>query len=224
MLGVYAGFLLASDLLMFRGKWARKLVLLMLGLLSFSLVFYLVAPVVLAGYLFRGGVQPTGRRALVVVLAAVSLALGISAFRAGVSVLVIPRMPSFGSRWEGDSGELSYGGAFRQYLASAGAWQIFVGNGPRVRGEKGAMTTYRGLVYELGLLGVATGLVFPLYWLVWRPVRRLEPGVALMTGACISAFYHRPEFLSSYVYILYGAVSCVLAERRGSAAPPGLVA
>jgi hypothetical protein len=222
MLGTIVTFLLAADMLVFTGVYWRKGVLLLLGLFSFSLTFYVIFGLMLAGAVMRSS-GPRARRFALVSFVSVGILVpavwAIPGLRAAVHYVIGERIGAlFGGGGTWDSGEVSSGRQFSGYLDSASAAELTFGTGPRASASEGpVMTTYRETFYEVSAIGCAFALVFPVYWLGLKPVLHRQYALALIAFPAVGAFYHRPEVFSAYVGILYAAMGIAVQSDRRSA-------
>jgi len=226
MLGTIMAFLLMADLALGPGHRMRKAILLILGLLSCSLTFYLSLLFILMGTMLRSsGGSRWGFWAIILLIgAAISAFLTLPDAEYGVNKLIGARLAamyagdgSSGSSSTWDTGGKAFGQEFDDYMRSATTSELVFGNGPTPANNDGMYpewSTYRATVYEYGILGCALGVLFPLYWLIVRPLQARQFAMTLMLIPAFLSLYHRPELFSPYYGVLYAAIAVVLLRKQ----------
>ncbi len=222
MLGTIIAILLAADIVAFPAKKARHILLIMIGIMTLSLTFYVLLGFYILYYVCRHYLKPT---ALVTSLTAITglsvlLAVAVPAdMRDAFDSLIVSRLVISDGGLAGDSGRISYAERFSEYQSRASVPKLVFGNGAKSnRKDSGAdYGDYRSIVYENGYLGLLLMIMFASYFTIYLPLVNGQFALALISSSTLLSFYHRADPLLPHFLIIYSVVFCLAqTPSRGS--------
>lgn len=213
-LGTYAGLLLALDFLLFPNRVKIKLFLLIFGLLSLSLAFYM--------FLFFIGlyVVRKNRRHIVTLLATIIILLTVAG-----DVLYERIAQRF--HYDAATGTITgnnrsqYDIKYNEYFNSAPELELLVGNGPLSNKEaRASYSSYHKILYEHGIIGALIFATFFFYFIFYLPVvKKKNLSNIFLTIVPLLSVYQRPEVLGAYYMLLYALVykGCYIGNKDDDA-------
>ncbi len=218
MLGTNVAFLLTADLILFPKKGWRIALLLALGLLSLSFAFYIYIFFMMMFQVLKNGNLLKGIKyslvgGLIVVLLTIVLPVDI---KNAFSNLILERFAiSHEGVFEGDTRHIEFSKRYSEYLDRATTSELLFGHGAKSNrlDLTAQYSSYQGIVYEEGFLGLFFVVIFSGYFFLWLPITTKNYSVAILGTFCLLSLYQRPDPLSTYFFIVYAAMFITLKSQ-----------
>ncbi|GBF33831.1 hypothetical protein DCCM_2942 [Desulfocucumis palustris] len=211
VVGTFAALLLIADQFDLRKK--GNIVLLVAGVLSFSLAFFILC----AGYIVLCAATERRKDFLVIILIVVILLVFLLPYLRSVSTVIDELAYRFTITGDGLAGDNRtddvYEAFFSSYMQTADRW-LGLGTGAKDSLTRGANLSYKTLIIEYGIIGFAylsLGLLFLPMVGKWKN-RRCIYFVLLF----LASIYQRPNVMVlSYLVLLIGGTEYCFSRSVG---------
>lgn len=209
MLGTYAGILLVIDIIVFPKRKFTKFMLVTFGILSISLAFAIFLFFILIYYIYYYIIISKSTKKIIILMIIIFSIISITGLvpaeiRNAYEILLFNRLEIKDNRLAGDNRAI-YQNIFESYLKRANVVQLAFGNGINSNTDQEAQyASYHKFIYELGFIGFSLLLIYPIYFLIYIPLRSKKiRHYLLLTIVCGLSLYQRPDFFSSQMIMLY---------------------
>jgi hypothetical protein len=219
MLGTIDGMILIVFLILFPKRTKTIVLLVVLGLLTMSMAFYIALILMLFTVLLKKNIR------LIFYLVPVILSIYMITPRDVIDVVDNVLFSRFELSDEGgfvgDTRRIEFKKQWEQYVATSSTRDLVFGHGAKSnqRDEQGQFSSYQGIIYEAGYLGFSMISGFILYIFVYLPLRHRRLDFLPLTAFPVLSIYQRPDPLLPYFIIAYAAVIVALTRSHSGQTP-----
>ena len=225
--GTICGLLLASDKLRIKNKW-DNIILLIAGILSFSLSFYLIVAI----YLFAANVQRLKAKSIaIIIVLAVSYLFFINFHFSNPDIVAFQqRFLVTGNGLVGDNRTNIYYDAIIKDFLDSGFLKVLFGNGAGSMSSTQSRLlvdgySYKNLLYDYGFVGFGVQIIWLLVFTCENFLRKKEIKhekyhILALLIVYLANMYQRPSMMSfQFLLIFIGGLNASYAQESTNKLP-----
>lgn len=231
MLGTYAGILLVIDIILFPKRKFTKFMLVTFGILSvsfafsffliFILIYYVLVLIKLIIRYYKYNKLLLKKLLRKIICWMIILIISITTIierlpkeiKDAYEFILIERFEIKDNQLAGDNRAV-YQKYFESYLERASVVKLAFGNGIGKNDPEARYASYHLFLYQIGFIGFSLVLIYPIYFLVYIPLRSKKLRYLPLTVVCGLSLYQRPDFLSSHYFMLYSIILVFFGSKH----------
>ena len=214
MLGTITAMLLVANHILFPKRVKTSFLLILLVILSMSMAFYLFLALLICSSVFKKNLKQ------LLFLALIGLSMvqfSPPEIKETFNDLVFARfLIADDGGFAGDTRRIEFKDRYAEYWDDSSFIDLAFGHGAKSnqRDEEGQLSSYQGIIYESGYVGLMFVMAFVVLIFILLPIKYKCYDILILTIFPVLSLYQRPDPLLPYFQIVYAAVVLHLQSKK----------